>query len=302
VVRSTQRWVDPGGKGINVARALAANGHDALAVVPVGGAEGGHLAQLLVARRIVHRVVPIAGAIRCNVTVVEPDGTTTKLNEPGPTLSGDEAESVLAATALAVSGSSADWLVTGGSLFAGAPADFHGRVVEAGHRHGAKVAVDTSGISLERALAAGPDLVKPNRDELAEAVGRPLASLGDVVGAAHELRARGAVAVLASLGEHGAIYVDGIRELHATSSPVPTASTVGAGDCTLAGFLTGGTPDARLATAVAWGAAAVQLPGTTVPGPDDVVRDTVLVTDVIDLRTPLGDQQLPDHGARTRVG
>ena len=177
VNRSSSRHVDPGGKGINVARVLLANGHDAVAVVPVGGAEGAQLARLLESRGVAHHAVPIAPPVRSNLAVVEPDGTTTKFNEAGPSLSADEMDALLAATAARVE--DAAWLASCGSLFAGAPADFHAQVVEVARRAGARVAVDASGTSLLRAVEAGPDVVKPNHEELAEAVGRPLADLGE---------------------------------------------------------------------------------------------------------------------------
>ena len=87
VLRATAVRVDPGGKGINVARALAANGVKTRAVVAVGGAEGEHLTSLLGLAGVDLVPVPIAGSTRSNITVVEPDGTTTKLNEPGAHLS-----------------------------------------------------------------------------------------------------------------------------------------------------------------------------------------------------------------------
>src|SRR5919106_2628337 len=78
VVRATAARVHPGGKGVNVARALVANGISARAVLPTGGREGDQLLDLLSSRGVAVVPVPIAGPIRENVTVVEPDGTVTK--------------------------------------------------------------------------------------------------------------------------------------------------------------------------------------------------------------------------------
>lgn len=75
MVRALHHQLDPGGKGINVARALHANGHRATAVVPVGGVEGHQLIQLLGGSGLAVVTVPIAGAVRSNVTIVEPDGS-----------------------------------------------------------------------------------------------------------------------------------------------------------------------------------------------------------------------------------
>ena len=86
VVRAAADRSDPGGKGVNVSRALVANGFASRAVLPLGGADGELLASLLAGLGIEVVPVPIADAIRSNVTVVEPDGTVTKLNAPGPRL------------------------------------------------------------------------------------------------------------------------------------------------------------------------------------------------------------------------
>ena len=87
VNRMTDTWDEAAGKGVNVTRALVANGVDSIAVTPVGGANGQALAGLLEAAHIPFVPVPISEPIRANVSVVEADGTVTKLNEPGPTLS-----------------------------------------------------------------------------------------------------------------------------------------------------------------------------------------------------------------------
>ena len=88
-------------------------------------------------------VVPVAGSVRANVSVVEPDGTVTKLNEPGPRLSPEEVEAVTAATVTAAA--DAEWLACTGSLPPGAPIDFYARVVERLGGTTVKVAIDSSG-------------------------------------------------------------------------------------------------------------------------------------------------------------
>jgi len=87
VHRATGSRIDPGGKGVNVSRALAAQGVATTAVLPVGGPEGHLLEELLDEAGVARRGVRVAGTVRMNISVLEPDGTTTKLNEPGPMLS-----------------------------------------------------------------------------------------------------------------------------------------------------------------------------------------------------------------------
>jgi 1-phosphofructokinase len=281
VLRARSSHVDPGGKGVNVARALAANGRKTRAVLPAGGWEGEQLAALLGPQEIPVVLVPVAGSVRANVSVVEPDGTVTKLNEPGPALTAAEIEAVVAATVTAAA--AAEWVAISGSLPPGAPVDVYARLVERLRPAGVRVAVDSSGPPLAAALVAAPDLVKPNREELAEATGRSIATVGDALAAAEALRRRGARTVLASLGADGALLVDG-DSAHHGQAPVPRPrSAVGAGDALLAGFLAGGGDGpAALTEALAWGAAAASLPGSQMPGPGDLDRAAVRLAARID--------------------
>jgi 1-phosphofructokinase len=285
VIRARASRVDAGGKGVNVARALAAHGRKAKAVLPSGGAEGAQLEAMLAGSGLDLRTVRIAGSIRANVTVVEADGTTTKLNEPGPRLSPAELDA-LAAT-LCDAAAPADWAVLSGSLSPGAPAGWYAGIIGRLRGGGPRIAVDSSGAPLARAIAARPDLVKPNREELAELAGRPIETVADVVAAAQVLAGDGVRAVLTSLGPAGAVLVRGDAAWHATAAAIEPRSTVGAGDALLAGYLAAvtagaGCPDA-LAEAVAWGSAAAALPGSGMPGPGDISRAGIRVTDLTDL-------------------
>jgi 1-phosphofructokinase len=274
VMRAQSVRVDPGGKGINVSRALATHGLSTRAVVTVGGAEGEHLIALLRDTGIEIVPVGIRAAIRSNITVVEPDGTTTKFNEPGAQLSAEELAAVFAAVKTAVE--SADWLVASGSLPPGTPASVYADLIRSLADSGTCVAIDTSGPALEAVLDAGPTLVKPNRDELAEVTGRQLLTIADVVDAACRLRDLGASAVLASLGADGAVLVDGDGAIHGRTPAVAPLSSVGAGDAMLAGFLAaGGKGSDALVEGLAWGAAAVLQPGSGMPSPDDIDRGAV---------------------------
>jgi 1-phosphofructokinase len=273
VHRATGGRVDPGGKGVNVSRALAAGDTATTAVLPSGGPEGAQLAALLAPYGVQTVQVPISGTVRSNITVVEPDGTTTKLNEPGPELTADEAAAV--ERTVVELAAQASWVVGAGSLPRGV---------------GTQVCIDASGPPLAVAVDTGPDLIKPNAEELAELVGRPLHRLADVVDAAAEVRKRGVGTVLVSLGGDGALLVSADEVLHGWAPAVRVRSTVGAGDATLSGFLAGGGRGRRaLVTAIAYGTAAVQLPGSVMPRPADLDPDAVVVTDNPDLDRALTD-------------
>lgn len=286
VHRSSHVRLDAGGKGVNMARALTANSVNTCAVLPIGGTDGDVLARLLANAAIDYVAVPIGDAVRSNVSLVEPDGTVTKINTPGPHVTGTEVDDVVAATLAAAV--SAQWVACSGSLPPGTPPGTYRRLIEALHAQGCAVALDTTGRPFDLALAARPEVVKPNVDELAAATARRVATWGDVLTAARELCGRGAQTVLASAGGDGALLVNGDGAWHGHAAADTVRSAVGAGDATLAGFLAaGGAGPSALCEGVAWGTAAVQLRGSTMPGRADIKRRAVHITDDIDLDRPL---------------
>lgn len=273
--RALASQVDPGGKGVNVSRALSANGHQTLAVVPLGGPDGRLLGTLLEEVGVPYSEVSLTGTTRTNVAVVDPAGLTTKINEAGPTLSAVELDAVDAAMADAMG--PGDWLALCGSLPPGAPNSWFADVIAA---HPGRVAVDASGRGFAEAVAAGPALIKPNHEELEELVGRELPTFEDVHEAALSVVASGVSMVVVSLGSDGALAVTADGHWFASAAVASPLSTVGAGDCLLAGLLqalqAGAAPQEALAEAVAWGAAAVSLPGSQVPGPEDIASIPVI--------------------------
>ncbi|MCG7581680.1 1-phosphofructokinase family hexose kinase [Mycolicibacterium sp. OfavD-34-C] len=293
VHRVTSVTNQAGGKGVNVARALTLAGVDTLAVLPA--AANDPLTTALQAIAVPFQVVPTLEPARINLTITEPDGTTTKVNEPGATL---DAATVTALTdAVLAAADGADWVVMSGSLPPGMPVSWYGDVVAqlAGHR--CRIAVDTSDAPLAALCASldrgAPDLIKPNGEELASVLGLPAESLeaavaqGDpepVVAAARQLIDRGIGAVLATLGAAGAVLVDRNGAWLATPPPITPRSTVGAGDSSLAGYVRaevgGAVPPQRLQMAVAYGSAAAALPGTTLPTPAQVDLNAVQVAPI----------------------
>ncbi|MEU9232126.1 1-phosphofructokinase [Streptomyces subrutilus] len=288
VLRATGDRVDPGGKGVNVSRAVAAAGVRTTAVLPLGGTPGTLLAELLVAQGVDVTVVSIAGETRANISLAEPDGTLTKINAAGPEVT--PTESALLLDTVRTCSGAASWIACCGSLPRGLRPEWYADLVTRAHEAGARIALDTSGPALLAALPARPDVIKPNAEELAEAVGRPLATLGDVVKAAEELRSLGARAVLASLGADGQLLVAEEGSHYGTAPAPAVRSNVGAGDASLAGFLiAGGAGPEALASALAHGAAAVQLPGSAMPTPADLRPDAVRITQDLPLDLPLSD-------------
>jgi 1-phosphofructokinase len=266
------------GKGLNVSYALATEAVPTMAVLPLASLSAAQYLGLL-ADAVPISAVPIAGAIRVNASIIESDGTVTKVNEPGPPLALADAEAIVnAASSAARDG----WVVGCGSLPPGAPRDLYGRLAKlaTGDR---RVAVDSSGDALAAAIAAGIALVKPNRPELEELARRHIGTLGEVIEAARYLIAQGCGAVLVSLGADGAVYVDADGAAHAEARIADPANPVGAGDALLAGFLAGGARVEALPVAVAWAVAAVRSPGTRMRPVTEADRAAVVVHERIEL-------------------
>lgn len=287
IVGVSSSTVEAGGKGINVSRALHLNGWDTTAVFPVGGGSGEHLLRLLAPLDMRLVALPVVAETRTNLTLVDSDGTVTKLNEVGGPLGESELRRLIEAGLDQVK--DAQWLVMSGSLPAGVPTEV---IRELRSGHGGRFAVDTSGRGLATAIAAGADLVKPNREEAESWSGRHITTLGEAVGVAQEIVRQGVVKVLLSLGRDGALLVRADVALYGRAPLERPRNTVGAGDTLLAGFLAGDEDDENsLCMALAWARAAVRSEATTLlpPQPDDF--GSVSVTASFDRAIPLAESR-----------
>lgn len=221
---------DPGGGGINVARAMRRLGCDAAAIFTAGGMTGARLEELLHAEGVHCVSVKIAGETREDFTVLEKrSGRQYRFVLPGPALSQEEMEQCL--EALRSRCAEPEFVVVSGSLPPGVPADFYAGVAKWVKAHSRKLIADTSGPALAAVLAEGVYLVKPNLRELKEYTAKPLADEGAYVAAAREIVARGGAEIVAlSLAEKGARLVTREAAWCAYAPPITPVSTVGAGD------------------------------------------------------------------------
>jgi 1-phosphofructokinase len=293
VHRVSSVTTEPGGKGVNVARALSLAGVDAVALLPASGTDP--MVTALQGSGVPFRCVPITAPVRTNIAITEMDGTTTKINEPGAHM---DAAAIDGLTRAVVSHAEyADWVVMSGSLPPGMPDTWYADVVAKLAPYACKVAIDTSDRPLAALVAgfdrAAPDLIKPNAEELAGVIGYSPQALeaavaqGDpepVVAAAQRLVDRGVGAVLATLGASGAVLVTDAGSWLAIPPPTVPRSTVGAGDSSLAGYVRadigGADPPQRLQMAVGYGSAAAALPGSALPTPAEIDLNAVRVTPI----------------------
>jgi 6-phosphofructokinase 2 len=266
---------DPGGGGVNVARAAKRLGADVLAIYTTGGERGHILHRLLQAEGIEGVAVPIASDTREDFTVdEESSGNQYRFVSAGPEIRDSEWRAAL--EALATFDDHFDFFVASGSLPPGVPDDFYARVAEIARTRGVPFALDASGPSLRIALESGGiDLLKPSLREMRELTGEKLADLISCAAACRRFVDEGKAKLIAlTLGGRGAILVGPQEVWLAFPIPVAAVSTVGAGDSFLAGMLTslgsGKTRDAAFRRAVAAGSAALLAPGTQLCRLEDV--------------------------------
>ncbi|MGY4636957.1 1-phosphofructokinase [Pseudomonas sp. P7548] len=252
VNRSETLLTHAAGKGVNVAQVLADLGHQ----VSVGGFLGEENPQAfdaLIARRgFGDAFIRVPGETRSNIKIAEREGRVTDINAPGPLVSERAQKELL--KMIAIIGPEFDAVVVAGSLPRGVSPQWFQEMLEQLKSLGLKVALDTSGEALRTGLQAGPWLVKPNTEELAEV-------LGNATGAIHRLHQQGVEHVVVSDGAAGVTWYSPQTALHATPPKVTVASTVGAGDSLLAGMLhgllAGEAPEQTLRRATAIAAMAV---------------------------------------------
>lgn len=260
-IRREERY--SGGKGIDVSRALLAMGMPSTALGFVGGFDGKEFEGRLLLDGVACSFTRIAGETRTNIIVQEETSDAeTALLAQGPEVKPAELMDFISR----VEGiRDMEFLVISGSLPPGLTPEVYRRLIDIGNEKGARVVLDTAGEALRQAICARPEVIKPNRHELVELAGHDLPDTRAVVGFARTLNDR-VRTVLVSLGPEGIVMVTATEAVHARPPSVAVKSTVGAGDCAVAGFVYGLaqhlSPVEALKRAVASGSAATLNAGT----------------------------------------
>lgn len=252
VNRSDTLLTHAAGKGVNVAQVLADLGHQVSVGGFLGEANPEAFDALIASRGFGDAFIRVPGETRSNIKIAEQDGRITDINAPGPLVS--EAAQAQLLESLAGIAAEFDAVVVAGSLPRGVSPQWFQALLQTLKSLGLKVALDTSGEALRAGLKAGPWMVKPNTEELAEA-------LHNATDAVSQLHQQGVEHVVVSDGAAGVSWYSPGATLHATPPKVTVASTVGAGDSLLAGMLhgllSGEAPEQTLRRATAIAAMAV---------------------------------------------
>jgi 1-phosphofructokinase family hexose kinase len=293
--RSVDQTTMPGGKGVNIARAIKRLGQPVIATGLAGGSTGTRIIDALTDESILNAFVRIREESRTNTAVLDPTtGVHTEVNERGPEVSAQELE--LFRDKLLYLAQGASMCVFAGSLPRGVEPDIYGELIREVHKLGVTTVLDTEGEPLRLGVRAEPDIVSPNELEAEELVGHEFNDDDDRAESVVEitrLGAREAVMTVAD-GCYARVLDDVSPELlRLQIEELEARSTIGAGDAFLAGYVsaryTGRPPVDALRFAVACGAESTQHFGAGVVDPSRAER---LLSEVraerLELRAEIG--------------
>lgn len=259
IVRSGRTKTFPGGKGVNVARALKALGIRATPMIAVAGVAGAALAREVRREGLAPVVFVLAGETRTNTTVVDRNGRVTRVFEPGPFWHREDVTRFKMAFRQRIRGAFA--VIFSGSLPPGVPPGFYRDLIRLAKRAKVKTFLDTSGEAFTAGIGAQPFLIKPNRAEAEMFLGEKLLSRRAVKKGLQTFQARGMKRVLLTLGKAGCVLA-GEGKFLWTRTPEIRGHAVGCGDAALAGcvaaIMAGGGLEDQIRNAVACGGVAAR--------------------------------------------
>lgn len=238
--RASEGLTLPGGKGINIARALKELGQPVVVTGLIGGRAGQLIVEGLQRENILHDFVHIGGESRTSTAVIDPTNMSqTEIIEYGPVVTPQEIEAFLDKIEYLAKG--ARYLVLAGSLPRKMSEDFYVTVMERVRRHRCFVVLDSAGEPLRLGVRAHPSLVTPNIREAEDLVGHEFHDEQDIVDATGMICDMGARNVIIKTS-HGCVarFHKGRRQhvFRADIEPVTAVvSSVGSGDAFLAGFV-----------------------------------------------------------------
>jgi 1-phosphofructokinase len=236
VNRVTASRLDAGGKGINVASFLADLGVPVLATGFLGDENIEIFERLFRSKSIEDRFLRLSGATRVGIKIVDSEShQTTDINFPGLTPGSEELRQLI--NMVQSCAGPECWFVLSGSIPAGLSPEVYPQLIEEIRSRGGRVALDTSGEPLRKAIALAPDVVKPNLAELEELTGLKLSDIHSVWKAAALLVDKGVRLVVVSMGAEGALFVNSETALLTRPPKVQVKSSVGAGDAMVSGIV-----------------------------------------------------------------
>lgn len=238
VVRAQQSREAAAGKGIQVAKVARLLGEPVIAAGFLGGRVGAYIEHFLEKAGIETAFVQVEGDSRTCINIKDlSTGKTTEILEPGPDIPQEKQDAFLQQYKELLP--RCEIVVLAGSVPAGIDENFYPKLITLAKQAGKTVLFDSSGKLLKAGVQACPDVIKPNKPEMAELLGRDIADMGELITAAKEIQRRGVKKVIVSLGKDGALFVTQEGVWRGTTPDIPIVNTVGCGDSMVAGFATG---------------------------------------------------------------
>lgn len=227
-----------GGKGLNVAKTISALGQKVLATGFIGGFSGMFIQQELKKKHIPFEFIHINEETRNCINIIDKN-THTEFLEPGPNIRDEKINEFINLYKTLVT--KCDVITLSGSIPRGLSADIYAELIRIAKNRGKKTILDTSGYLLNEGIKASPTLIKPNKFEAEQLLGKKLQNLRDILLAAQELLERGPDIVAISLGSKGVVVADKSTKKFYKGTPpkIQPINTVGCGDAMVAGFALG---------------------------------------------------------------
>ncbi|MET3684112.1 1-phosphofructokinase [Alkalibacillus flavidus] len=277
----TMPILDPGGKGVNVAKVLKQLNITPHATGFTAGSTGKTIGHALDQLDIHHNFQEVTGDVRTNLKIVDQSqGVTTEINEPGFTVDHNDLQALQEKLTSLLPETT--YVVLGGSTPSGIGDHQYKEFINLAHEYGVKTILDASGPALKEGLRAKPFAIKPNIHELEELYDTTFESTESIVQACRDIVADGVNMVVVSLGGDGALFINEDQAYLVKPFPITPQSTVGAGDSMVGAMVYALTQGYDFETLAKWattaGTITASKAGTTVCTLDEIQTHVSSVT------------------------
>ncbi len=228
VTRVKSALENAGGKGLNAARAIQTFGEEVIATGLVGGNNGQTIVDILNKQHVKHAFTQVKNQTRCSINVIDSNGISTELLEPGEHVSKSEIKEFEHQFLTLLD--KVDVATLNGSMPKGFEPEYYKRLITFCNERNIPCFIDTSGKYLIEAIKAKPFFIKPNTDEVAQLLGHKPTSIEEIVESAKVLHSKGIAKVAITLGSQGAILVTDSGVYKATPPNITCVNPVGSGD------------------------------------------------------------------------
>lgn len=273
--RVKQVYQDAGGKGINVSKMLKNLKQASIVAGFIGGTSGLFIKSKLKQLDLLLELTELDSATRTNTKLIDQlNNTFTDINESGQLVS--QAKLAELQKKLFDNLEAGDILILAGSIPPGIADNIYHKLIKSAKKKKIKTILDAEGKLFEKAIQAGPGLIKPNEHELASYYGKSFNSLTELIKAAEKLLSNDIEEIMLSLGKKGAVYINQNEKYFIEPLKLAVQSTVGAGDAMVAGLAYGIEKNLNKKTVLKYAAACSSAtliqPGTEMGSKKDVEK------------------------------